>query len=88
MSQEKIPCKLCGGDAVIDKQCGDNGSSFNGVEFRLECSKCGHNEVEWFRSSIFAVGDWESKNKVKGGTNVPCDGTESNQVCDIYKPKF
>lgn len=63
-NEDKVPCKKCGGDAEITKRCGDNGSSSNGVEYRLECSVCLHNEKEWFRSSMLAIHHWETNNDV------------------------
>jgi uncharacterized Zn finger protein len=62
---KNIPCKKCGGEAVIDQISGDNGSSFNGVQYRLECESCGHNEGEWFKSRFIAISDWETKNKIR-----------------------
>ncbi len=63
MAQGKVPCKQCGGDAEIEKECGDNGSSFNGVAFRLECSKCGyHSHEDFIRSQHLAIEAWESDN--------------------------
>jgi hypothetical protein len=61
---KKVPCRKCGGEAVMDKWCGDNGSNANGVMWRLECSKCGHHEGEWIKSQMFAIGLWESKNRI------------------------
>jgi hypothetical protein len=53
-------CK-CGEMPVMDKLCGDNGTNYNGVQFRLECPKCGAKGAPWLKSQLFACSQWESE---------------------------
>lgn len=57
---KRIRCK-CGRMPLMDKLCGDNGSSYNGVMWRLECPKCGDKDAPWLRSQLMACAQWESK---------------------------
>jgi hypothetical protein len=62
---QEILCKDCGGHAEIEKMCGDNGSNFNGVQFRLECQGCGKS-TKFYKSQFVAITEWEEINQNPG----------------------
>jgi len=53
-----VKCEKCGRLPQIAERCGDNGSSYNGCEYRLECN-CRDKDPSWRRSEMMAVMDWE-----------------------------
>jgi hypothetical protein len=59
-SKDGVKCKDCGELPEIQKYCGDNGTSFNGCAYRLEC-RCGDKGQEILKSEEMAVLHWESE---------------------------
>lgn len=56
----RVFCTTCNTIPEIQKYCGDNGSSYNGCAYRLEC-KCGNKGMEILKSQFMAIAQWESE---------------------------
>lgn len=70
-----VKCEDCGELPSIVKQCGDNGSCFNGCAYRLECA-CGGKGQEFLRSEYMAILHWESVGFKK--QNAHADGLRAS----------
>lgn len=57
----KVMC-ICGKEPEMAKTCGDNGSSYNGCAYVLECPSCGDKGQEPLKSQMMAISVWESRN--------------------------
>lgn len=57
ISSGGVKCEECGKLPSIVKLCGDNGVSFNGCKYRLEC-ECGGKGQEFVRSGHIAILSW------------------------------
>lgn len=53
-----VRCK-CGTEPYMEEKYGDNGSSGNGIMYRVECPKCG-SKAPWRKSQMVAASEWES----------------------------
>ena len=56
----RVKCR-CGMYPRLEKRCGDTSSTFQGVEHRIECPKCGPKDAPWRKSYLVAISDWETK---------------------------
>jgi hypothetical protein len=56
---EGVKCK-CGLLPDLHQESGDNGSNFNGVQFKIICTHCGDKHAPWRKSRLIAVSEWEN----------------------------
>jgi len=56
----RVFCTKCDTVPQIKKYCGDNGSSYNGCAYVLEC-KCGDKGQKPLRSQMMAIFAWEDR---------------------------